>query len=234
MLGGHVAERLVFDELSTGASNDIERATALARRMVTEFGMSERLGTIAYGKKDEMVFLGREISEQRNYSEEVAVKIDIEVKAIIDEAYSRATDLLTRYMPQMQQIVGVLMEVLRGAEAAAAPRRPAARRAAPDRRRPHQRARQLPCGRAAPRPGAARWRTPAPATGVGIHETRRYQRPARAISPRRLHCAEGLLGAECRATEVAAEWPAATKSACADWASRKWSGMAYPRVGAGL
>jgi cell division protease FtsH len=110
MLGGHVAERLVFDELSTGASNDIERATALARRMVTEFGMSERLGTIAYGKKEEMVFLGREISEQRNYSEEIAVKIDAEVKAIIDEAYARAMDLLTRYMPQMQQVVGVLME----------------------------------------------------------------------------------------------------------------------------
>ncbi len=110
MLGGHVAERLVFDELSTGASNDIERATALARRMVTEFGMSERMGTIAYGKKEEMVFLGREISEQRNYSEEVAVKIDAEVKTIIDEAYARAMDLLTRYMPQMQQIVGVLME----------------------------------------------------------------------------------------------------------------------------
>jgi cell division protease FtsH len=110
MLGGHVAERLVFDELSTGASNDIERATALARRMVTEFGMSERLGTVAYGKKEEMVFLGREISEQRNYSEEIAVKIDAEVKSIIDEAYARATDLLTQYMSQMQQIVGVLME----------------------------------------------------------------------------------------------------------------------------
>jgi cell division protease FtsH len=110
MLGGHVAERLVFDELSTGASNDIERATALARKMVTEYGMSDNLGTVAYGKKDEMVFLGREISEQRNYSEEIAVKIDNEVKAIIDEAYHRATEILTTYMPQMQQIVGVLME----------------------------------------------------------------------------------------------------------------------------
>jgi cell division protease FtsH len=110
MLGGHVAERLVFDELSTGASNDIERATALARKMVTEYGMSDNLGTVAYGKKDEMVFLGREISEQRNYSEEIAVKIDNEVKAIIDEAYQRATEILTTYMPQMQQIVGVLME----------------------------------------------------------------------------------------------------------------------------
>ena len=110
MLGGHVAERLVFAELSTGASSDIERATGLARRMVTEFGMSEKMGTIAYGKKEEMVFLGREISEQRNYSEDVAVKIDNEVKSIIDEAYARATELLTRYMDPMVNIVGVLME----------------------------------------------------------------------------------------------------------------------------
>ena len=110
MLGGHVTERLVFDELSTGASNDIERATALARKMITEYGMSDTLGTVAYGKKDEMVFLGREISEQRNYSEQIAVKIDQEVKAIIDEAYARATNLLTKYMPQMTQIVEVLME----------------------------------------------------------------------------------------------------------------------------
>jgi len=110
MLGGHVAERLVFAELSTGASSDIERATGLARRMVTEFGMSEKMGTIAYGKKEEMVFLGREISEQRNYSEDVAVKIDNEVKSIIDEAYGRATELLTRYMDPMVNIVAVLME----------------------------------------------------------------------------------------------------------------------------
>ncbi len=110
MLGGHVAERLVFNELSTGASSDIERATGLARKMVTEFGMSEKLGTIAYGKKDEMVFLGREISEQRNYSEEIAVKIDNEVKSIIDEAYERATVLLTRHMPETIKIVEVLME----------------------------------------------------------------------------------------------------------------------------
>jgi cell division protease FtsH len=110
MLAGHVIERLVFDELSTGASNDIERATGLARKMITEFGMSDALGTVAYGKKDEMVFLGREISEQRNYSEEVAVKIDNEVKALIDEAYERATAVLTQHMPQINAIVEVLME----------------------------------------------------------------------------------------------------------------------------
>ncbi len=110
MLGGHVAERLVFAELSTGASNDIERATALARKMVTEYGMSDALGTIAFGHKEEMVFLGRDLGEQRNYSEAVAVQIDHEVKAIIDEAYGRATAVLTRHMPQVQAIVEVLLE----------------------------------------------------------------------------------------------------------------------------
>ncbi len=78
--------------------------------MVTEFGMSERLGTVAYGKKEEMVFLGREISEQRNYSEEVAVAIDTEVKALLDEAYQRASDILTEHLPQVTRIVEVLME----------------------------------------------------------------------------------------------------------------------------
>ena len=72
LLGGNVAERLVFGDTTTGASNDIEKATDLARRMVTEFGMSDRLGPLSFGKRDELVFLGREIGEQRNYSDEVA------------------------------------------------------------------------------------------------------------------------------------------------------------------
>ncbi len=84
LLGGNVAERLVFGDTTTGASNDIEKATDLARRMVTEFGMSDRLGPLSFGKRDELVFLGREIGEQRNYSDEVAKKIDEEVRAIID------------------------------------------------------------------------------------------------------------------------------------------------------
>ena len=92
-MAGQVAEQLVFEEISTGASNDIERATNIARRMVTEFGMSS-LGPLAYGKKDEMVFLGREISEQRNYSDQVAFKIDEEVRRIIDEAHERATQVI--------------------------------------------------------------------------------------------------------------------------------------------
>src|SRR3712207_3750667 len=117
-LSGHVAERLVFAELSTGASNDIEQVTSLARRMVTEFGMSETLGTIQYGHKEEMVFLGREISEQRNYSEEIAVKIDQEVKRLVDEAYERATQLLTAHMAQLRGIAELLVEkeTIEGAE----------------------------------------------------------------------------------------------------------------------
>ena len=76
MLGGNVAERLIFGDTTTGASNDIEKATNLARRMVTEFGMSDKLGPLALGKREEMIFLGREIGEQRNYSDEVAKTIN--------------------------------------------------------------------------------------------------------------------------------------------------------------
>ena len=97
LLGGNVAERLVFGDTTTGASNDIEKATDLARRMVTEFGMSDRLGPLSFGKRDEMVFLGRTIGEQRNFSEDVAKVIDEEVRAIIDRAYERATEVLTTY-----------------------------------------------------------------------------------------------------------------------------------------
>jgi ATP-dependent Zn proteases len=79
LLGGRVAESLVFDDFTSGASNDLERVTKLARTMVTRLGMSEGLGPMVYGQKEELVFLGREISEQRDYSEEVAEKIDQEV-----------------------------------------------------------------------------------------------------------------------------------------------------------
>ncbi len=95
LLGGNVAERLIFGDTTTGASNDIEKATDMARRMVTEFGMSDKLGPLSFGKRDELVFLGREIGEQRNYSDEVAKTIDEEVRAIIDKAYERATEVLT-------------------------------------------------------------------------------------------------------------------------------------------
>ena len=92
LLAGNASERIVFGDTTTGASNDIEKATDLARRMVTEYGMSEKLGPLSFGKRDEMIFLGRDIGEQRNYSDEVAKQIDEEVRAIIDRAYERAHD----------------------------------------------------------------------------------------------------------------------------------------------
>ncbi|HEY6609043.1 MAG TPA: ATP-dependent zinc metalloprotease FtsH [Candidatus Limnocylindria bacterium] len=110
MLGGNVAETLVFGDTTTGSSNDIEKATNLARAMVTQYGMSEKLGPLAFGKKEEMVFLGREISEQRNYSDEVAAKIDSEVREIIDRAYNRATDALTTHRPVLDRLAALLVE----------------------------------------------------------------------------------------------------------------------------
>jgi cell division protease FtsH len=104
MLGGNASERLIFGDTTTGSSNDIEKATTLARRMVTEFGMSERLGPLAFGKRDELVFLGREIGEQRNYSDDVARQIDEEVRAIIDRAYTRAMDVLTTHKDRLVQL----------------------------------------------------------------------------------------------------------------------------------
>ena len=101
LLAGNVAERLIFGDTTTGASNDIEKATDLARRMVTEFGMSDKLGPLSFGKRDELVFLGREIGEQRNYSDEVAKTIDEEVRAIIDKAYERAQEVLTTHKDKL-------------------------------------------------------------------------------------------------------------------------------------
>jgi len=107
-MAGQVAEQLVFEEISTGASNDIERATGIARRMVTEFGMSE-LGPRAFGKKEELVFLGREISEQRNYSDEIAFKIDDEIRRIVDEAHATAKDIITTHFDKLDAIAHLLI-----------------------------------------------------------------------------------------------------------------------------
>jgi cell division protease FtsH len=110
MLGGHVSEELVFGDTTTGASNDIEKATSLARAMVTQYGMSEKLGPLTFGKKEEMIFLGREISEQRNYSDEVAAKIDAEVREIIDRAYDRAKEALTSQREVLDKLAALLVE----------------------------------------------------------------------------------------------------------------------------
>ncbi|HEV8516076.1 MAG TPA: ATP-dependent zinc metalloprotease FtsH [Candidatus Limnocylindrales bacterium] len=101
MLAGNASEKLIFGDTTTGSSNDIEKATTLARRMVTEFGMSEKLGPLAFGKRDELVFLGREIGEQRNYSDDVAKQIDEEVRAIVDRAYARAMEVLVQYKERL-------------------------------------------------------------------------------------------------------------------------------------
>ena len=111
LLGGRVAEELVFDDITSGASNDLERVTKLARTMVTRMGMSEELGPMVYGQKEELIFLGREISEQRDYSESIAERIDAEVKELISEAYNRARDILTKYRVQLDNIANRLIEI---------------------------------------------------------------------------------------------------------------------------
>jgi cell division protease FtsH len=108
-MAGHVAEMMIFEAQSTGAANDIERATALARRMVTEFGMSRTLGPLAFGKKDELVFLGREISEQRNYSDEIAYQIDQEIRELVETAHERAKTILAGQVDKLEAIAHLLI-----------------------------------------------------------------------------------------------------------------------------
>jgi len=110
LLGGRVAEQLVLGDISTGASNDIERATGIARSMVTKYGMSEKLGAIMYGSGQEEVFLGRDIAQHKNFSEETSSIIDQEVKRIIDEAYKKTEEILNKNMDKLHKVAGVLME----------------------------------------------------------------------------------------------------------------------------
>ncbi len=110
LLGGYAAERLVFNELTTGASNDIKVATNLARRLVTAYGMSDALGPVTLGESHEMVFLGKDLGEQRNYSEEVAKSIDAEVKRIMTEGYQRATEILTKHRNYLDTIAQRLIK----------------------------------------------------------------------------------------------------------------------------
>ncbi len=111
LLGGRVAEEIVFGDVTTGASNDLERATKMARQMVTRWGMSEKMGPMVYGQKEELVFLGREISEQRDYSDAVAQEIDGEVRTLIGKAYERARAILTEYRERLDTIANRLIEV---------------------------------------------------------------------------------------------------------------------------
>ena len=111
LLGGRVAEQMTFDSVTTGAASDLERATTLARRMVTEYGMSDKLGPMVFGQKEELVFLGREIGEQRNYSEEVAEQIDEEVRRIVEDAFACAREVVTASRDKLTEIAQKLMQV---------------------------------------------------------------------------------------------------------------------------
>ena len=110
LLGGRVAEALILNDISTGASNDIERASQIARSMVTVYGMSSRLGTIMYGQGQGEVFLGRDLAQTKNYSEETAAVIDEEVKAIIDRAYNTAKEILAANIDKLHIVAGILLE----------------------------------------------------------------------------------------------------------------------------
>jgi cell division protease FtsH len=111
MLGGRAAEELVLGDVTTGAASDLERTTELARSMVTRYGMSEKLGPMTFGQKEELVFLGKEIGEQRDYSDAVAQEIDEEVRGIVHEAYERAKEVLTQHREALDRIAQKLMEV---------------------------------------------------------------------------------------------------------------------------
>ncbi len=110
LLGGRVAEQLILNDISTGASNDIERASKVARDMVTKYGMSERIGAIMYGSGQEEVFLGRDFAQSKNYSEETAAIIDEETKKIVDTAYQRAQSILTEHIDKLHAVAQVLLE----------------------------------------------------------------------------------------------------------------------------
>jgi cell division protease FtsH len=110
MMGGRAAEELVLNHQTTGAGNDIERATEIARKMVCEWGMSEKLGPLTFGQKEEQIFLGREIAQHRDYSEETARLIDNEVRVIVTQNYEKAKDILQKNLTVLHQLANSLLE----------------------------------------------------------------------------------------------------------------------------
>jgi cell division protease FtsH len=118
LLGGRVAEEIVFGDISTGAQNDLERSSELARNMICTYGMSENLGALTFGKKNRSLFLGTEFGEEKNYSEETARQIDVEVKAVIQSSYRRVSKLLEEKRPTLDALAARLeeKEVLSGEE----------------------------------------------------------------------------------------------------------------------
>jgi cell division protease FtsH len=111
LLGGRVAEELRFGDITTGASNDLERVSDMARMMITQWGMSERMGPIQHGEREEMIFMGRGISENRNYSDKVAQEIDEEVRRLVDEAYQRTRQILVTHRSKLDEVSVRLLEV---------------------------------------------------------------------------------------------------------------------------
>jgi len=133
IMGGRVAEEIVFGDITSGAENDIQKATQIARRMVTQWGMSDKLGNVQMGHREELVFLGRDLGEQRTYSEEVAAIIDEEIRSIVDHGYQTAKSVLTKSRSKMDAVVERLkiVETIDGKEldqilAGEEPRSPAA------------------------------------------------------------------------------------------------------------
>ena len=110
LLGGRVAEALILNDISTGASNDIERATQIARSMVTKYGMSEKIGALMFGSSQDEVFLGRDFGHAKEYSEETASVIDEETKRIVDTGYNRAKKILSDNVDKLHQVAGILLE----------------------------------------------------------------------------------------------------------------------------
>ncbi len=110
MLGGHAAEKTIFGEVSTGAHNDLKRATNLARRMITDWGMSDTMPPRTFGDRGDMIFLGRELHEQRDYSEKIAEKIDEEIASMIKNAFDTAKGVIVKHKAKLDQIVKVLLE----------------------------------------------------------------------------------------------------------------------------
>jgi len=111
LLGGRTAEELVFNDITSGASNDIERVTQIARMMVTRLGMTDEMGPMVYGQKEEMIFLGREISEQRNYSNAVSEEIDNQVNRLVTEAHLQAHQILLKYRDRLDAVANRLLEI---------------------------------------------------------------------------------------------------------------------------
>jgi cell division protease FtsH len=110
MLGGRVAEEETFSEITTGAESDLRQATKLARKMVTEYGMSKKMGPLTFGHKEELVFLGRELGEHKNYSERVASEIDDEISQFIQESYEKAQKVVREHKPMLSKITEKLLK----------------------------------------------------------------------------------------------------------------------------